>query len=70
LKRLALLWLACAAVGFAVAASAAVVIALAFDRPPAPQAQARAATQAHRDEANDAAGARTPGYNGRRVLDN
>jgi hypothetical protein len=32
LKRLALLWLTCAAVGFAVAACTAVVIALAFDR--------------------------------------
>ena len=52
MKRLALLWLTCAAVGFAVAACTAVVIALAFDRPatwrasamvtaPAPQAAPR-----------------------------
>jgi hypothetical protein len=34
LKRLALLWLACAAVGFAVAACTAVVIAIAFDHGP------------------------------------
>ena len=59
MKRLALLWLACAAVGFAVAASAAVVIALAFDRPapawrasamvtaPAPQAAPRSADPPH-----------------------
>ena len=35
MKRLALLWLACAAVGFAVAACVAVLISLAFDRTPA-----------------------------------
>jgi hypothetical protein len=34
LKRLALLWLACAAIGFAVAASTAVVIAIACDHGP------------------------------------
>jgi hypothetical protein len=69
LKRLALLWLACAAVGFAVAAGAAVVIALAFDRAPAPRSQPLAPT-ASQDAASDSAGQRTPGDNGQRLLAN
>jgi hypothetical protein len=70
LKRLALLWLACAAVGFAAAASAALVIALAVDRPTAPHERAAAAHPAHQGPANNAANARTPGYNGQRLIDN
>jgi hypothetical protein len=70
LKRLALLWLACAAVGFAVAASAAVVIALAFDRAPAPRSQPLATPTTRQDTASDSTGSRTPGDNGQRLLAN
>lgn len=70
MKRLALLWLTCAAVGFAVAASAAVVIALAFDRAPAPRSQAMAAPATRPDPASDRAEAPTPRYSGQRLLGN
>jgi len=69
LKRLALLWLACAAIGFAVAASAATVIALALDRHPAPRSQALAAPTTRQNAASDR-GAPTPGYTGQRLLGN
>jgi hypothetical protein len=70
LKRLALLWLACAAVGFAVAASAAAVIALAFDRAPPARNQALAAPTPRQNTASDRSNAATRGYSGQRLLGN
>jgi hypothetical protein len=70
LKRLALLWLTCAAIGFAVAASAAAVIALAFDRTPTPRAQAMAAPTTRQSTANDRRDPSAPGYSGQRLLGN
>jgi hypothetical protein len=68
LKRLALLWLTCAAVGFAVAASAAAVIALAFDRAP-PHGQTLAPPTAQ-NAATDRRESATPGYSGQRLVGN
>ena len=70
MKRLALLWLACAAIGFAVAASAAAVIALAFDRAPSTRGQALAAPSARPNTVSDRGDAATPGYSGQRLLGN
>ena len=70
MKRLALLWLTCAAVGFAVAASAAAVIALAFDRAPAARSQALAAPAPHQNTGSDRTDKAAPGYSGQRLLGN
>jgi hypothetical protein len=67
LKRLALLWLACAAVGFTIAVTAAVLIALVFDRPPAWHATAMASPAPPGAPHNTAVPARTIDT-GRRLL--
>jgi hypothetical protein len=69
LKRLALLWLACAAVGFAVTASAASIIALACDRARPPRVQPLAQPTARQD-ALRGRGAPKYGYTGQRLLGN
>jgi hypothetical protein len=68
LKRLALLWLACAAVGFTVAVTAAVLIALVFDRPPAWQATAEASPAAAQRAPHNAAPPSRTIDTGRRLL--
>jgi hypothetical protein len=64
-KRLAFFWLLCAAIGFAIAATAAVVISLTLDHRPAAAAEATAGLQTRQD----GGGARPAAdYSGRRLL--
>jgi hypothetical protein len=68
LKRLALLWLACAAVGFVVAACAAVAMALAFDSPTPWRSSALAGAATPQGATRNAAEAPRAIDTGRRLL--
>ena len=65
MKRLAFFWLLCAAIGFAIAASAAVIISLTVDHRPADSAPAANGLVAHQTTGG---GRPTADYSGRRLL--
>ena len=65
MKRLALFWLLCAAIGFAIAAAVAVVLALAVDHSPSNRSPPPPSHPAGQQTAGPAA---MPGYRGRRLL--
>jgi ABC-type nitrate/sulfonate/bicarbonate transport system permease component len=63
-KRLALFWLLCAAIGFAIAAAVAIMLALAVDHGPT----GRSAPPPSHQAGQTAGPAAMPSYRGRRLL--